>query len=73
MLEGLAGNKLKTLATTCLDTCLQAERELMEKGTPADKFLAEFYRALKEAAKAAIIKAEATATKSYLVLPRYKG
>ena len=45
MLEGLAGNKLKTLALACLETCLQAQRELYEKGTPADKFLAEFYRA----------------------------
>ena len=45
MLEGLAGNKLKTLAMTCLETCRQVERELMEKGTPADKFLTEFYRA----------------------------
>ena len=44
MLEGLAGNKLKTLAMACLDTCIQAQNELVEHGTPADKFLAEFYR-----------------------------
>ena len=44
MLEGLAGNKLKTLATACLETCIQVQKELVEHGTPADKFLAEFYR-----------------------------
>ena len=45
MLEGLAGNKLKSLAAACLEICLLAQKELFEKGTPADKFLAEFYRA----------------------------
>ena len=44
MLEGLAGNKLKTLALACLEAIRLAWQELEEKGTPADKFLAEFYR-----------------------------
>ena len=45
MLEGLAGNKLKTLASACLEAIRLSWHELEEKGTPADKFLAEFYRA----------------------------
>ena len=45
MLEGLAGNKLKTLATACLDAIRLAWQDLEEKGTPADKFLSEFFRA----------------------------
>lgn len=45
MLEGLAGNKLKTLALACLEAIRLAWHELEEKGTPADKFLSEFYRA----------------------------
>ena len=44
MLEGLAGNKLKTLATACLDAIRLAWRDLEEKGMPADKFLSEFFR-----------------------------
>ena len=45
MLEGLAGNKLKTLALACQEAVRLSWHELEEKGTPADKFLAEFYRA----------------------------
>ena len=45
MLEGLAGNKLKTLASSCLEAIRLAWHELEEKGTPADKFLSEYYRA----------------------------
>ena len=45
MLEGLAGNKLKTLASACLEAIRLAWTALEEKGTPADKFLAEFFRA----------------------------
>ena len=45
MLEGLAGNKLKTLASACLETIRLAWHDLEEKGTPADKFLAEYFRA----------------------------
>ena len=45
MLEGLAGNKLKTLALACLEAIRLAWRDLEEKGTPADRFLADFFRA----------------------------
>ena len=45
MLEGLAGNKLKTLALACLEAIRLAWHDLEEKGTPADKFLADFFRA----------------------------
>ena len=45
MLEGLAGNKLKSLALSCLEAIRLSWHELEEKGTPADKFLSEFYRA----------------------------
>ena len=45
MLEGLAGNKLKTLAMSCLEAIRLSWKELEEKGTPADKFLSEYYRA----------------------------
>ncbi|MBR2963972.1 MAG: hypothetical protein IKC53_07185 [Lentisphaeria bacterium] len=44
MLEGLAGNKLKTLATACLDVTRLVWKDLEEKGLPADKFLSEFFR-----------------------------
>ena len=45
MLEGLAGNKLKTLAMSCLEAIRLSWKELEEKGTPADKFLSDYYRA----------------------------
>ncbi len=45
MLEGLAGNKLKTLATACLDVIRLVWQDLEDQGLPADKFLAEFFRA----------------------------
>ena len=45
MLEGLAGNKLKTLATACLDVIRLIWHDLEENGMPADKFLSEYFRA----------------------------